>query len=349
MSSWSSWLPVLIHSLISIISIHFLFKLCTNIRKIAENQTKHITSSNVSDNNQFISNKETLCQRCGANILASSAEVEKNYQNKNHIKTVNDDESYQRCVDNDGENERRLSDYLLDDDHHSNIVGQVSTRREVISYDRQNENAKIVEVSHTKNTVSMLRKQFENVSDKKTIGNLERQISEKFFKRTTSPPRPTVRDNIESVEQSSNNDYYVIEKTKVYKMINGGKDITEQPTPATPSTDKISKFLLSKRSHSNGDINRLKRSPSHDVIAEEPYVLNERTKSVEQVTENFDDVEYRKCSAANNRRSVRTVDDILQQERFSKCYSEYSISDLLNDLPDEDGDSELALFFNKIK
>lgn len=237
--------------------------------------------------------------------------------------------------------ERQL---LSSSDDDQNVVGQVSTR-EVISYDRQSENKKIVEVCHRKNSVSMLRKQFENVGDKKTLRNLERQISEKFFKRAASPVSPTTTDfdEMQTLEQPTN-DYYVIEKTKVYKVVNGKEN---GKGAESGSADKISKLILSKRSHSNGDIKRLKRSPSHDVIAEEPMLI-ERTKSVDEINEDFDDIELRKMSTANQRGSVRTFDDILQQERFSKCYSEYSISDLLNDLSDDD-DSEFASFFNKIK
>lgn len=334
MSSWSSWIPLIINSIISIISIHFLFKLCSNIARNVQKQTKQTSVYTTS-----ISNKETLCERCKC-ILASSAAA-KNYHNKNQIKYKTfDDESYRRCVDN-GENQ-----LLSSSDDDQNIVGHVSTR-EVISYDRQSENNKILEVCHTKNTVSMLRKQFENVGDKKMIRNLERQISGKFFKRAASPSSPTGKEQTkEQEEEQPTNDYYVIEKTKVYKVMNNGKENVKGAE--TGSADKISKLILSKRSHSNGDIKRLKRSPSHDVIAEEPILVIERTRSVDELNEDFDDIEYRKTSTATDRGNVRTFDDILQQERFSKCYSEYSISDLLNDLPDDD-DSEFASFFSKIK
>lgn len=344
MSSWSSWIPLLINSIISIISINFLFKLCSNIAKNVQKQTKQTSTYNKS-----ITNKETLCERCKC-ILASSAAA-KNYHNKNQIKYKTfDDESYRRCVVDNGENQQLNSS--SDDDQ--NIVGQVSTR-EVISYDRQRASNKILEVCHTTNTVSMLRKQFENVGDKKLIRNLERQISEKFFKRAASPTSSTMNEPFEQMKmeeqseeekQQPTNDYYVIEKTKVYKVMNNGKENVKGAE--TGSADKISKLILSKRSHSNGDIKRLKRSPSHDVIAEEPFLVTERTKSVDELNEDLDDIEYRKMSTAANRGSVRTFDDILQQERFSKCYSEYSISDLLNDLPDDD-DSEFASFFSKIK
>lgn len=338
MSSWSSWIPFLVNSIISIISIHFLFKLCSNI---ANNVKRHTTQSSV--NNKSISNKETLCERCSS-ILASSA-AKNNYHNRNQIKYKTfDDESYRRCVDY-GENQ--LLSSSSDDDQ--NIVGQVVSTREVISYDRQSENKKILEVCHTKNTVSRLRKQFENVGDKKSIRNLQSQISEKFFKRAKSPIPPTVARNVDEMtieEKHPTNDYYVIEKTKVYKVSNNGKETGKGAEAG--SADK--KLILSKRSHSNGDIKRLKRSPSHDVIAEEPAALTERTKSVDALIngDGADDIEYRKISAANNRGSVRTFDDLFEQERFSKCYSEYSISDLLNDLSDDD-ESEFASFFNKIK
>lgn len=350
-SSWSPWIPLLIHSIISIISIHFVYKLCTRIAKSVNNQIQQTST---------ISNKDKLlCERC-ANILASSAvKNEKNYQNNNQIKYKTfDDESYRRQGNDDGENERRQSiDVRSSSDDDQNIVGQIVSRREVISYDRPSENnKKVLEVCHTKNTVSMLRKQFENVESKKQIRNLERQISEKFFKRATSPTsliRSTSRNDMDeevtgTEPASSTNDYYVIEKTKVYKVLNNGKcENVKGVEPSTPPADKKSKLILSKRSHSNGDIKRLKRSPSHDVIAEEPFVLNERTKSMEQMTEDSDNVEYRRISTTAGN-DVRTVDDILQQERFSKCYSEYSISDLLNDLPDDD-DAEFASFFSKIK
>lgn len=275
--------------------------------------------------------------------MASSTEKQ-NYHNKKQIEPFDDESSttYGRCTD-DGENERFGSGSSDDD---LTVVGHVSTR-ELIG---QREDR----ITHTKSTVSMLRKQFENVDNKKKIRNLERQISEKFFKRSPSPVRTTAHLDgggaVSEGEQVPTSDYYVIEKTKVYKLLNNNnKETVKGMEPSsTQPTDKISKIGLSKRSHSNGDIKRIKRSPSHDVIAEEPSILNERTKSVDQMTgEDSDDVEYRSVSASGSiRRSVRTVDDILQQERFSKCYSEYSISDLLDDLPD-DGDFDFASLFNK--
>lgn len=50
---------------------------------------------------------------------------------------------------------------------------------------------------------------------------------------------------------------------------------------------------------------------------------------------------------------VRTVEDIIRQERFSKCFSEYSISDLLNDITSEADDTikddvDLTLFLNRM-
>lgn len=306
-----------------------------NIVKHVELHTKQHQSSAT---DKLISNKETLCERC-KRILASSAVEKQNYHNKNQIKhkPLLDDESSHRQYADGGENES-FSGGSSDDD--PTVVGHVSMR-EVIG-----------EVSRTKNTVSMLRKQFENIDNKKAVRKLERQISEKFFKRTKSPARTTIQDddgNASAAAQPSANDYYVIEQTKVYKVLNNSNKETvtgKDPLSAALPADKISKILLSKRSLSNGDIKRIKRSPSHDVIAEEPFVLNERTKSMEQMVEDSEDVEYRNISIGNNRRSVRTVDDILQQERFSKCYSEYSISDLLNDMPDDD-DSDFASFFSK--
>lgn len=342
MSSWSSWIPFLISSIIPIISIQFLFKFCSDI---AENVKKHTKQTVV--NNKSITNKETVCERCNSvlnKIKASSAA--KNYHNKKY--QTFDDESFQQCVD-DGENQ-----LLSSSDDDQNVIGQVSTTREVISYDRQSEKKEIVEICHTKNTVSMLRKQFENVGDKKMC-NIEKEINDKFFKKASSPIKAVVKENVDlhkekiNSEDQPNNDYYVIEKTKVYKLLNNNKENVKGAEAG--SADKISKLILSKRSHSNGDIKRIKRSPSHDVIAEEPILSStERTQSFDKINDYLDDdIELRKTSAANHRRSVKTFDDILQQERFSKCYSEYSISDLLNDLPDIDDDSEFASFFNKIK
>lgn len=338
MSSWSSWIPYLLYSIIPIISIQFLFKLCSDI---AKNVKKHTKQTVV--NNKSITNKETVCKRCNSilnKITASSAA--KNYHNKKY--QTFDDESIQQYVD-DGEN-----NLLNSSDDDQNVIGQVSTR-EVISYDRQNEKKEILEICHTKNTVSMLRKQFENVGDKK-MRNIEKEINEKFFKKSASTIKSAVNaENVDvtlKTDDQPNNDYYVIEKTKVYKLLNNNKENVKGAE--TGSADKISKLILSKRSHSNGDIKRIKRSPSHDVIAEEPFLSFERTKSFDKVNDHSDDdVELRKTSAANNRRSVRTFEDILQQQRFSKCYSEYSISDLLTDLPDIDDDSEFASFFSKIK
>lgn len=335
MSSWLTWIPLVINSTISIISIHFLFKLYKNILKHVECYTKQQSAEN---------NKETFCERCKGIIASSAAEKRINY-NKNQ-KLSFDDESSHRRLHSDDSQHNNFNGGSSDND--PTIVGHVTTRK-VIDYDGQNEN----QICHTKYSVSMLRKQFENVDNKKAVRNLERQISEKFFERTKTPPAQEDDETSSGTLSTSINDYYVIEQTKVHKVLNNNnknkETINRIESPTSPSAvpaDKISKILLSKRSHSNGDIKRIKRSPSHDVIAEEPFALKERTKSLEQMVKDSDDVEYRNISIGNNRRSVRTVDDILQQERFSKCYSEYSISDLLNDMADDD-ESDFASFFNK--
>lgn len=355
MSSWLSWLSLVINSMVPIISIQFLFKFCSTVAKNFAKYKQPIAL------NQPINN-EIVCDRCKSVINKTKSSSAKNYHNKEQTKYHKfNDESFERC-DVNGANQEYNNLSSSDDDQ--NIIGQVSTR-EVISYvgnDRQSENNKILEVCRTKNTVSKLRKQFENGSSgggKKKMRNIERQISERFFKREPSPIKVATNVSAENEEarneelkneEQPNNDYYVIEKTKVYKVLNTNK---ENAKGAASGSDKLSKLLLSKRSHSNGDIKRVKKSPSHNAIAEEPIFPNGRTVSFDQINSDFDDIEddieLRKKTAVNNRRSVRTFDDILQQERFSKCYSEYSISDLLTDLPDNDDDIEFTSFLNKIK
>lgn len=321
--------------MILIISIQSMLK---SYSEITKNVKKHFKESVV--NNESINNKETVCDRCKRilnKITAPSAG--KNYHNKHQIKHQTfHDESFQRCVDN-SENE-----LLSSSDDDQNFIRPFSTH-ELISYDKQSENTKILEVCHTTNTVSMLRKQFENFGGKKNNRSIEKHINEKFFKKKTSPINVNENVDFQNFENEDiksgvqpNNDYYVIEKTKVYKVVNNNKEHVKDKD----SVDKISKLILSKRSNSSGDIKRIKRSSSHDIIAEEPiFSTNVRNNHI------FDNIEYRKTTAANNRSTVRTFDDILQQERFSRCYSEYSISDLLSDLPDDD-DREFASFFNKI-
>ncbi|KAJ6643002.1 hypothetical protein Bhyg_07958, partial [Pseudolycoriella hygida] len=170
-------------------------------------------------NHTLISKGETLCERCNS-ILASSAA--KNSHNKNQIKHKTlVDESHWRYV-NDRENELVSSS---NDDR--NGIEQILTSG-AITYDGHDENDKILEASPRKNSVSMLRKQFENISDKRTICNVDRQIiSGKFFKSASSPLKLSVESVGTGNEEPTVDSYYFVELSKVLVATNNAHENTE--------------------------------------------------------------------------------------------------------------------------
>lgn len=213
------------------------------------------------------------------------------------------------------------------------------------------EDIRILEICRTKNLVSKLTKKFEGAITKNITGSHFKRLNDDFinksFKRTSSKYSDQKSPETPTVNGSEGKDYFVIEKTEIFEV----KD-TVKPN--------LSPLIITKRSHSIGEITRnRKSSPSTPVtpiiIGDVPPKLQ---KSMENILEHDDWIPpvvqmrnhvenkpWTKCVSVDN---VTTVEDILQQERFSKCFSEYSISDLLNDLPDDDDDIELTEFLNKI-
>lgn len=273
-----------------------------------------------------------------------------------------------------------------------NSDGKISLHR-VISYTgaaaadenstQNNEDLRILEICRTKNLVSKLTKKFETAktSSSSLTSNSRaaafKKSSEDFLRRTSSSAAATSKQikspaapyqgvqlpDATVTATDTDQDYFVIEKTEVYEVTD------TKPNQSSP-------YIITKRSHSFGEIRRNRKTPTETASAasgestQPPGTPSERVGSMENILEIDDRVQLRRNAAdemeripdggtgsVGGRRSVRTVDDILQQERFSKCFSEYSISDLLNDLPDyqdnyaddDDEDIELTNFLNRIK
>lgn len=244
--------------------------------------------------------------------------------------------------------------------------GKISLQR-VVSYTGSDENAagqedfRILEICRTKNLVSKLTKKFEGaaaIRDSYSSSTFKK-INEEFLRKSSIPKIDTNRFEVPLTRRpsdvSSKKDYFIIEKTEVY-------EVKDKVKP------NISPLIITKRSHSIGEITRQRKvsptaiSPPPPPLPDTPLPTSPGVNlgSMENILEaddaaTFDGVRlrrpHRNRSSSGSRNSVKTVEEILQQERFSKCFSEYSISDLLNDLPDdEDGDDiELTKFLNRIK
>lgn len=244
--------------------------------------------------------------------------------------------------------------------------GKISLQR-VVSYTGNDENAadqedfRILEICRTKNLVSKLTKKFEGtaaIRDSSSSSTFKK-INEEFIRKSSVSKLGTNRFEVPTSRRpsdaSSKKDYFIIEKTEVYEVKDNVKP-------------NISPLIITKRSHSIGEITRQRKvsptavSPPPPPLPDTPAPTSPGIKlgSMENILEADDAAAingvqlrrpHRQRSSSGGRISVKTVEEILQQERFSKCFSEYSISDLLNDLPDdEDGDDiELTKFLNRIK
>lgn len=245
--------------------------------------------------------------------------------------------------------------------------GKISLQR-VVSYTGSDENAagqedfRILEICRTNNLVSKLTKKFEGtaaVRGSSSSSSAFKKINEEFIRKSSIPKIDTNRLEVPTSRRpsdaASKKDYFIIEKTEVY-------EVKDKVKP------NISPLIITKRSHSIGEITRHRKispiatSPPPPPLPDTPIPTSPGVNlgGMEYILEADDaaainGVQLRRPqrhrSSSGSRISVKTVEEILQQERFSKCFSEYSISDLLNDLPDdEDGDDiELTKFFNRIK
>lgn len=223
------------------------------------------------------------------------------------------------------------------------------------------EDIRILEICRTRNLVSKLTKKFDNITNngKTTTKSAShfRRLNDNFLNKSFSrvnsksndtDPKTTEQHTLEDLQQNDNNnmDYFVIEKTEIF-------EVKDKVKP------NVSPLIITKRSHSIGEITRNRKSSPTTPVT--PLIGNfsatpKLQSSMENILENDAGVQLRHQNGTHlisakriSVDNVATVEDILQQERFSKCFSEYSISDLLNELPDDDDDMELTNFLNKIK
>lgn len=277
-----------------------------------------------------------------------------------------------RCTDIDNESRRSIDFQATDGTHlEASIVepspsveiedndgqGKISVQK-VIIHTESDENAadqqelSILEVCRTKNLVSKLTKKFEGSASIKgsSSSSTFKKTNDDFFRKSSissiDSNRLDVPRSRRPTKALSEKDYFIIKKTEVYEMKDNVKP-------------HLSPLIITKQSHSIGEITRHRKVSSTAVSPPPPPLPDTPVPtslgSMENILEADDSVHLRRPqrhrSSSGNRISVKTVEEILQQERFSKCFSQYSISDLLNDLSDNEygDDVELTKFFNRIK
>lgn len=194
----------------------------------------------------------------------------------------------------------------------------------VVSFYRSNDNKLhsdnnvMVNVSRTKNLVSRLTQKFENAA---SVGHkFNRSMSTHENRRFSWTPDVPKRSAI-SADPSDDE-------------LSGSEspEFLRRPTTTT---------LLGRRSNGGSQ-----RSSMENILERDDEC------SSDSCDDDEDAVYFRERSHSAS--DVRCVEDILQQERFSKCFSEYSISDLVNGLAMDDytaagasADDEEITLFNK--
>lgn len=364
---WFLWLIIWIDSLVF---------LMTRWRSITSNVRENISRFN--EIAAAAADAKNTCHRCNEVLLPFNEQhqqpstAQANHQSSSKETTASNEQTTTSIIEPVDDGVAIKTSIEL---HNSD--GKISLHR-VISYtgvtgggggdenaSNNNEDLRILEICRTKNLVSKLTKKFEaaktsSLSTSTSRAAAFKKSSEDFLRRSSSAAASSATRKIKSpisvrlpdatvTASDTDQDYFVIEKTEVYEV----NDNKPNQSP----------FIITKRSHSFGEI---RRNRKHEPAVDEPTLPSTRIPtggSMENILEIDDSVQLRRPSTngaaepRSGRRSVRTVDDILQQERFSKCFSEYSISDLLNDLPDyddnaddnNDDDIELTNFLNRIK
>lgn len=346
-SWWCWWFGKLL------ISIELFKFLMTRWQSFSSNVRQNIERYNQIELQRSKSSASTICRRCTNLENDSSLSIDSQTTGGTDLEVSIDEPppaitTSIEIKDNDGQ-------------------GKISLHR-VVSYTGSDENAadqedfRILEICRTKNLVSKLTKKFEGTAAIRgsSSSSTFKKINEEFIRKSSISKVDTNRFEVPTSrrpsDEASKKDYFVIEKTEVYEVKDNVKP-------------NISPLIITKRSHSIGEITRHRKisptavSPTPPPLPDTPVptspgvILGGTMENILEAddTAAINGVQLRRPqrhrSSSGSRISVKTVEEILQQERFSKCFSEYSISDLLNDLPDdEDGDDiELTKFFNRIK
>lgn len=211
--------------------------------------------------------------------------------------------------------------------------------RRTIQADGSNENLNmdrqvVFNVSRTKNLVSRLTRKFENggISPKYNHHkpSIPKILPKTYFGSKRSNEAP-VRANYSSVHQSTPS-LLIISSSQIQ---NYGEPSDESSRSSSPEV----RYRKSDTKRSGGSSQQ--RSSMDNILERDEWANSSEGE-----------VFLERSHSASD---VRTVEDILQQERFSKCFSEYSISDLLNDFPSEteeyttEDEVDLTLFLNRME
>lgn len=206
-----------------------------------------------------------------------------------------------------------------------------------------------------KNTVSMLTKKFE--------------ANEHNTQRTYSPISSVAAASATMIETISSK--YFSKKTDKYylQIINGENhetnnnvinnksevaDVCWLEGPTSDNDDSLTDTKLmdtKKLPRNSADRLRIARqfSEKTEDTSDDCYISdidNNNYCSADSDIDN-DTVEYRKKSTNENSGFVNSVDEILEQNRFSKRLSDYSLSDFMMDFSEHD-DMEVTNIFNRI-
>lgn len=178
----------------------------------------------------------------------------------------------------------------------------------------------VLNISRTKNLVSKLTKKFENGGISPNVIDTSNQNNSRH--KPLLKPAPV----------NLPNSYFAYKNTDFYEVSRDNKSSTGQTHSFRNKSNSIGRL-------SDDSFNINLRQSEKEF---EPVSLRNSINSIQEQEElSNGEVQFRERSHSFS--DVRTVEDILKQERFSKCFSDYSISDLLDNLSsDEDGTNEEA-------
>lgn len=234
-------------------------------------------------------------------------------------------------IDNSSTDEDEKFGQIVEARNHLPQFGQTQTPIVGSNDNNQTEKNIAFNVSRTKSIVSKLTRKFEN-------GGISPKFNQHKFKPTHLPKNYffNERSNDIPANQTAKPMPLIISKP-IHNSIN------MDPSDESSSRSSSPEVRYRRTSSNNKRTTVSSQRSSMDNILERDEWGNSSEGDGEVFLE-------RSRSASD----VRTVEDILQQERFSKCFSEYSISDLLNDFPSDVEDTtedevDLTLFLNRIE
>lgn len=242
------------------------------------------------------------------------------------------------------------------------VIGAAVDGTETDHYQQQQSHEKNQQhdnVVFRKNTVSMLTKRFEanEHNSQRTYSPISsaavasatmiEAISSKYFsKKTDKNDLPIINGTSDSNEANNNN--------KNNKSVVADACWLEGPT--SDNDDSLTDTqLMDTKKWPRDSADRLRVTQQLSTMTEDTSIDYYCTSDIDNNNyccddsdnDNDDTVEYRKKSTTENSSYVNSVDEILEQNRFSKRLSDYSLSDFKMDFSEHD-DMEVTNIFNRI-